>query len=74
MKARLYQKWRVEFLLEVASRSTLGWCLATANWDRCVYCNHLCEDVEHGLWRVSDPTPKARYKKCLPWGLSCHRC
>jgi hypothetical protein len=41
-------------LLEVAGRARLGRCLAAADWDRCVYRDHLGEDVENRLQLVSD--------------------
>jgi hypothetical protein len=48
-------------LLEVASRPTLGWSLATADWDGSVYRDHFGEDVEYRLWLVSkDSTTMTR--------------
>jgi hypothetical protein len=58
--------WREE-LLEVASRSALGWSLATADWDRSVYCDHLCEDVEYGLGHVSIIVDKEGERRAYLW-------
>src|SRR5690242_15620388 len=54
--ARCYHEERRGFfssLLEVAGGARLGGCLAVANGDGCVDCDHFGEDVEDGLGQLA---------------------
>ena len=61
-------------LLQIACGPGLGGCLAAADGDGCVDCDHLGEDVQDGLCRISTMRVVLRGKVHVPWGPSCRRC
>lgn len=56
-------------LLEVAGRARLGGCLAAADGDRCVDCDHLGEDVKDGLsssaYALDSRSKRTHLRHCL---------